>query len=175
MYGGDELRGVTLIGDALRSARHSSVLRRDVLNASVLALVLVFGILFLSFRSFFQVVLCLLPALCGIAASLIVMAFLQIELNLLTLGIAPLIIGIGVDDGVHIVDKLQRGRSLEGIFRETGSSMTMTTITTVAAFACLGFATYNGIQELGMVGAVGLITCLLASLHLVPICYRLSQ
>ncbi len=47
------------------------------------------------------------------------------------------------------------------------------TMTTVGAFACLVFATFTGVRELGLVGAVGLIVCLLASLHLIPLVYRL--
>jgi predicted exporter len=50
--------------------------------------------------------------------------------------------------------------------------MTITTLTTVAAFACLGLARFEGVRDVGLVGSVGLAVCLLASLHLIPLCYR---
>ncbi len=173
MLGGDELEGVQLMGDALRSDGHSSILRRDLAVASILSAFLVLVILWVQFRRLSRIIICLLPAICGMAAALLVMAILQIELNLFTLAIAPILIGLGVDDGIHIVQRLHSGQSLELVFQEAGSSMTMTTLTTVGAFACLGFARFDGIQELGLVGGIGLLVCLFASLHLVPVCYRL--
>ena len=103
------------------------------------------------------------------------MGLLGIELNILTLAIAPLLIGLGVDDGIHMVDRLARGESAEQVIRETGPAMTITTLTTISGFACLGLATFRGVRELGLVAAFGLVVCLLASLHLVPICYQLFQ
>jgi predicted exporter len=74
-----------------------------------------------------------------------------------------------------MVGRLHGGEEPEKVLREAGSSMTMTTLTTVAAFACLGLATFDGIREVGLVGSVGLVVCLLASLHLVPLVYRVAQ
>ena len=142
------------------------------LLATILSLLLVLGILAVEFRRVYHVALCLLPAICGIGSAFIVMGLLQIELNLLTLAIAPIILGIGIDDGIHIVQRLRRGDDIDQLFRETGSIMTMTTLTTVSAFACLGIASFDGIRELGLIGAVALSMCLIASLHLVPICFR---
>ena len=119
--------------------------------------------------------LCLLPLACGLSAALLLMAVLRIELNMLTLAVAPILVGIGVDDGIHMVGRLHRGEEPGKVLREAGSSMTMTTATTVAAFACLGLATFIGIREAGLVGAVGLVACLLASLHLVPLAYRVAR
>jgi predicted exporter len=177
--GGNDLAGVRVMGEALRSASHGEVLRRDALLATSLALMLVAGILWVQFRRLLESVLCLLPLACGIGAALLVMAVLRIELNMLTLAVAPILVGIGVDDGIHMVGRLHGGeppqKVLQKVLREAGSSMTMTTLTTVAAFACLGLATFDGIREVGLVGSVGLLVCLLASLHLVPLAYRAAQ
>jgi predicted RND superfamily exporter protein len=51
--------------------------------------------------------------------------------------------------------------------------MTMTTVTTAGAFACLGLASFGAVRQLGLIGSVGLVACLLASLHLIPLCFRL--
>ena len=59
--------------------------------------------------------------------------------------------------------------------REAGAAMTITTLTTIAGFACLGFATFRGVRELGLVAAFGLTVCLLASLHLLPVCFAIVR
>jgi predicted RND superfamily exporter protein len=100
------------------------------------------------------------------------MWFLGIKLNILSITIAPVLVGIGVDDGIHMVERLGAGQELRTVLREAGSSMTITTLTTVAALACLAFATFDGIREMGLVGGVGLLVCLLASLHLIPLGWR---
>lgn len=169
--GGPALQAVRFSGDAVRGATHTATLKRDILRATAVAFTLVGIVLVGRFRRLSLIVLCLVPLVCGISASLGVMGALGIELNILTLAIAPLLIGLGVDDGIHMVDRLARGESPSQVIRETGPAMTITTVTTIVGFACLGLATFRGVRELGLVAAFGLAVCLLASLHLVPICY----
>ncbi len=173
--GVDQSPDVTLAGDALRSARHTSVIRRAVVIATALAVVLVGGLLLLRFRRATWLVLCLAPLACGLSAALLVMWLLGIELNLLTITIAPVLVGIGVDDGIHMVERLGAGQDASTVLREAGASMTITTLTTIGALACLALATFAGIRELGLVGGVGLFVCLLASLHLIPLGWRIAS
>jgi predicted RND superfamily exporter protein len=111
----------------------------------------------------------LAPVVCGLGAALLIMRLFGIPLTLLTIALAPILVGIGVDDGVHVVDRLARGEDVDSVLRETGAAMTLTTLTTVGAFAALSLTTFTGIRELGLIGGVGLIVCLLASLHLIPL------
>ncbi len=171
--GVDDIAGVTLAGEALHAASLTRIIRRAVVIATLIAVLLVGGLLWLRFRRLALVALCLAPLACGLSAALLVMRLLGIELNQLTIAVAPVLVGIGVDDGIHMVERLRAGQGLGTVLRETGASMTMTTLTTVGALACLALATFAGIRELGLVGAVGLIVCLLASLHLVPLGWRL--
>lgn len=173
--GGPALEQVTFVSDALRGATHSATLRRDIALATGIALALVLGVLAARFRRVMPVLLCLVPLVCGISVALGAMALLHIELNILTLTIAPLLVGLGVDDGIHMMDRLTRGESPLEVIRETGAAMTITTLTTIAGFACLAFATFRGVRELGLIAALGLLVCLGASLHLLPICYELTQ
>ena len=169
--GGTALSEVRFAGDAVRGATHTATLKRDIGRATAIALGLVGIILVARFRRLSLIALCLVPLVCGISAALGLMGLLGIELNILTLAIAPLLIGLGVDDGIHMVDRLARGESPAQVIRETGPAMTITTFTTITGFACLGLATFRGVRELGLVAAFGLVVCLGASLHLVPLCY----
>ena len=159
----DDLEGTRLIGEALRSHGHAYALTRELARALFVVGILVIFLLWTQFRDVKALALCLLPPAVGIAVVLIVMALGGIPLNMLTLSITPLLVGIGIDDGIHVVERLRVGQPVRLIFREAGTSMTFTTLTTVAAFACMAFAQFDGVQEMGLLGAVGMVTALLAA------------
>jgi uncharacterized protein len=173
--GGPALRQVHWVGDALRSATRAPVLRRNMIAATALALSLTLLVLVLRFRRVDLVLLCMLPLVCGVAAALGAMALFGIELNILTLATTPLIVGLGSDDGIHIVDRLERGEPLAHVLAETGPPMVITTVTTIAGFACFAFARFPGVREMGLVAAWGLVVCLAASMQLVPMVYGMLR
>lgn len=110
----------------------------------------------------------LLPVLCGLSATVIVMGVTGIELNMLTLSVYPLIIGLGIDDGIHIVEQFRRGAGRVAVLARTGPALFATTITSVVAFACLGLADFVGVRDMGVLAAAGLTVSMLAALHLLP-------
>jgi hypothetical protein len=167
--GGPAFADVRFIGDALRGATHADRLRKDIVRATVLGLVLVGGLLWFQFRRAVPALLCILPLIAGIAAALGTMALLRIELNVLTLTVAPLLVGLCVDDGIHMMERLEQGESSLTVLHDNGAAMIITTATTIAGFACLAFATFRGMLELGLVASVGITVALGASLHLLPV------
>jgi predicted RND superfamily exporter protein len=67
------------------------------------------------------------------------------------------------------MERLEQGESPLTVLHDNGAAMIITTATTIAGFACLGFASFRGMLELGLVGSVGIIVALGASLHLLPV------
>ena len=143
-------------------------LRRGIHRATIATIVIVLLILWLQFRRLRLLALCMVPTLVGLSALAVLMAIFEIDLNLVTLSLAPILIGIGVDDGMHVVHRLQAGQSAPEVLVEAGASLTLTTMTTVAALLGLTIARFDGLAELGWLGSVSLLVCLSASLHLVP-------
>jgi len=167
-----DLPGVTLRDASLRPGEHARTIRRAAALATLVAIILVGSILTARFRRLSVILLCLVPLACAVSVAALVMRILGMELSLISITIAPILVGISVDDGIHMVDRLSDGQELNTVLGETGSSMTMTTLTTVGAFACLGLAATPGIRELGVVGAAGLVAALAASLQLIPLGWR---
>ena len=171
--GNPALTRVSFAGEALRGATHAGVLRRDMLVATALGVALNLLLLVLRFRRPVLVAICLLPMACGIVVVLGVMGLAGLELNILTIAVAPLLVGLGSDDGIHIVDRLERGEPATQVLADTGPPMFITTLTTIAAFACFGFARFPGLATVGLVTAFGLVVCLVASMQLVPLLYEM--
>jgi predicted RND superfamily exporter protein len=168
---GPALDSVAFAGDAIRGATHGATLRQDMLRATSLAVGITLTLLFWRFRRVGMVVLALVPLIAGVAAALATLGVLNLELNVLSLAIAPILIGIGSDDGIHIVERLHSGEPVAVVLAETGAPMMITTVTTIAAFACLALARFPGVREVGIVAAVGLSASLAAALWVVPRLY----
>ena len=82
----------------------------------------------------------------------------------------PLILGIGIDDGVHIIHRyrIEGPGKIRTVFTSTGRAVFLTSLTTMLAFGSLKFATYRGLGSLGMALFIGVGTCFLTSVIVLP-------
>ncbi len=159
---------VPRLGSAMKSlARH------DFLKLSWIAALLVFGVVMISFRG--RVVACLLavtPVVVGCVWTLGVWGRLGLSLDLLSLSVVPILIGIGIDDGLHAVHGTgSRIRSVSGLaesVRQSGLAMALTTLTTCVGFGSLATSSIPGLRNGGLLVAVGVLLCLLATLWILP-------
>ena len=99
-----------------------------------------------------------------------VMEVSGLQITLLNIMAIPMIIGIGIDDGVHIVHRYQiEGfKSHKQVFASTGRAVFLTSVTTMVGFGSLWFATYRGLGSMGIALFIGVGTCFLASVFVIP-------
>jgi hydrophobe/amphiphile efflux-3 (HAE3) family protein len=147
------------------------------LETSGLALILCLLILVIVFKSLSYGIVTLVVVLCGMSAE---MAFLYIvgwPLDIMTVTVASLVIGAGIDFGIHITHRFReqrydRGLSLEEsvqtTVRHVGRALIAGGLTTVGVFGILGISTMVPLRHFGWTVAVGLIFCLLGSLLVLP-------
>jgi len=173
--GGGKIEGVSLTGEGMQSVSHAHLLKREVLQVGLIALFWVAFILALAFRKLSLLAMTLLPLLSSVWLTLGIVGYLGIEMNFLTLSLTPILLGIGIDDGLHIMDRFRRGDSLRTLLKETGSGLTATSFTTAFAFLSFCIAENEVVREYGFVAALGIGICLLASLHLLPCIFSLSK
>jgi predicted RND superfamily exporter protein len=79
----------------------------------------------------------------------------------------PLVLGLGIDYGVHIVHRLRKA-SVEEAVSTTGRAIVVASLTTVAAFATLCLAHTEALIGMGLAAAAGIAACLLWSLVFLP-------
>ena len=84
--------------------------------------------------------------------------------------IVPLIVGMGIDNGVHILHRyLEDGRqNIPNTIFHTGRAVVMCTATTMAGFGSLVFSRYGGLSSMGAVANIGMITSLIAAIIVLP-------
>jgi uncharacterized membrane protein YdfJ with MMPL/SSD domain len=115
-------------------------------------------------------ILAIAPVVFGTTVTFGALCWAQLDFNVLTTLVVPLIIGLGVDDGIHVVHRLREGQG-ESVVDATcsvGRAIVMTTATTCTSFATLLFTDHAGLEGMAIVLMVGLPLCLWASVTLVP-------
>ena len=126
------------------------------------------AVLWLDFRSIWLALLAALPLAVGIAQTLGLMGLVGIDLNPANLIGIPLILGIAVDYGVHILhDALERPGPYR-ISPSTANAVLVDALTTILGFGALMVASHRGLESLGRVLTLGVATCTLTALILLP-------
>lgn len=145
-------------------------IKTDGVRMMAIALVVALLILMWGFGNPLRAVFTLLPVGLGIFWMLGVAGFLGLHLDFFNVIILPVLIGAGVDDGVHFYSHYrEQGRgSVGAVMRSLGGALVMTTITSSIGFAGLAVTDYGGLQSMGYLAIIGLGTTLLGTLLVLP-------
>ena len=155
----------------------SSVLRESILEDAVLGVVLGFVVvgflLWLDYRRLSDTLLTLAPLMMGMVWMLGAMAMLGIAMNFMNIFVTTMIIGIGVDYGVHAIHRYReiqkRGRGrLDREVVETGKAIAMAALSTMIGFGSLSLSHYPGLRSMGLVAILGALSTCLVSLTVLP-------
>ena len=157
-------------GMPLVAAKLEEYMKRDYTVSTLLALFLIVITLWRSTRNVRHALLAACPLILGYIWMLGGMRMLGIDFSFLSIMISPLLIGVGVDNGIHILHRYLEERSIspDGAI-ERAAAMTavpiiVTSLTTMLVFASLLIARTPGLRELGSTAILGLGFCLLFSL-----------
>jgi hopanoid biosynthesis associated RND transporter like protein HpnN len=155
-------------GNPLQAYEASLEMKRSYEQAALYSLIVILAVLWLDFRSVVHALLAALPLALGMAQTLGLMGLVGIDLNPANLIGIPLILGIAVDYGVHIVhDALERPGPYR-ISASTANSVLVDALTTILGFGALMVASHKGLESLGRVLTLGVTTCTITSLVLLP-------
>ena len=96
------------------------------------------------------------------------MGLCNVQLNPANIMTLPLVIGIGVTNGIHILNRYAEEQTPNILARSTGKAVLVSGLTAIAGFGSLILAKHQGIQSLGYVMSCGLATCMIAGLTFLP-------
>ncbi len=158
----------TVAGTPIQVYESSHIMRRAFLFAGGYALIAVVVLVFLDFYSWRMLVLCLAPLAAGVFYLVICMGATGTNLNLANFFAVPILLGIGVDNAIHLLHRFQETGSVEDTVHTTGTTLTLTSLTTTIGFGSLLLAHHRGLQSLGGLMVLGVLSCWFASLVLLP-------
>ena len=141
------------------------IIGRDGRNAALLTLVIIFLLLWFDFGSVRYALMAMIPLAAGMLWMIGLMHLTGQQLTVMNVMGLPMILGIGIDDGVHIVHRWQnegKGK-IHTVFASTGKAILLTSLTTMLAFGSLTFSIWRGFGQLGAALFVGVGACFLTT------------
>jgi len=142
-----------------------SVIGNDGKNAALLTILVVFLLLWLDFRKIKYAVIAMIPLVTGFIWMVGLMKLTGMQLTVVNVMGLPMIIGIGIDYGVHIVHRWrseEKGK-VNKIFASTGKAIFLSALTTMLAFGSLIFSIWRGFGSLGAAMFIGVGACFLST------------
>jgi predicted RND superfamily exporter protein len=143
---------------------------RDGRNAAFLTLAVVFILLWIDFRKPWYALIAMIPLALGAFWMVGLMNLTGILLSMMTVMGVPLIIGIGIDDGVHIMHRWRHegNGKIRIVYSSTGKAILLTSLTTMFAFGSLVFSVMPGFGLLGGALFLGVGACFLTTAIVLP-------
>ena len=158
------LAGWETLGGAL-----STLVRQDLEQQMLPIIGLIVLTLFVTFRRWQDLVLSVLLLSVGMTALAATMSLLGVGWNLASLAAIPLLLGTGIDYGIHVLLSLQRcDNDVRLVQATTGRAVFFSGMTTVIGFSSLFFAGNRGISSLGLACCLGTVWILIIVLWLLP-------
>jgi predicted RND superfamily exporter protein len=131
---------------------------------------LVLLVLLVDFRNLRDTLLAVVPLTMGILWTVGGMRLLGLQLNFANMVGVLLIIGVGIDNGVHVVHRvrLEGSEGIDVVLRHTGRAVVISSLTTMVGFGSLALADHAGLASLGKMLLLGVGACLVCSLVVLP-------
>lgn len=161
---------LVLYNNVLQSLFRSQILTLGAVFAAILLMFL------LLFRSIPLALITLAPNALAAGIVLGVMGLAGIPLDIMTITIAAIVVGIGVDDCIHYVHRFIKEFAVDRDYRATmyrchnsiGRAMYYTTLTVVVGFSTLTLSNFNPSIYFGLLTVLAMIAAVLGALLLLP-------
>ncbi len=132
--------------------------------------------LWIFIKSLRTTLLVLIPNLLPLTILAIFMSLLDIPLDVTTAMITPIMLGIAMDDTIHLVYKYRRSESIKGTpakrmnnaMEYTGSALISTTIALVGGFLIISSSAVPSVRDFGLLCAVTVLIALITDMFYLP-------
>jgi hypothetical protein len=160
--------GDNVTGEPVQLYEYTTLLKESYQQAALYALAAIALMVFLHFRSMACVILSLLPVAIGSTWTAGLMGLFGIPFNPANIMTLPLVIGIGVTNGIQILNRVAEEQHPRILAKSTGKAVLVSGLTALTGFGSLTLAKHQGLQSLGFVMAIGIAACLVAALTFLP-------
>ena len=162
---------VVLYNNMLQSLFSSQI---QTIGVVFVAIMLMFAMLFRNMR---LAVIAIIPNMIAAGSVLGVMGWLSIPLDMMTITIAAICIGIGVDDTIHYVHRIREEYEKDGDYwgaarrshNSIGRAMYYTSLTITLGFSILAFSNFIPTIYFGLLTGFSMVMALLANMTLLPL------
>jgi hopanoid biosynthesis associated RND transporter like protein HpnN len=155
-------------GTPVQLLEYTTLLKNSYIEAAYYSLGAIIILVFIHFRRIGSVLLALVPVAIGTLWTAALMSLLDVPFNPANIMMLPLVVGIGVTNGIHILNRFSEEHNPSILSRSTGKAVIVSALTTIAGFGSLMVAKHQGIQSLGIVMSIGVGMCMLVAITFLP-------
>lgn len=143
----------------------------EVITISIASLLVILVTLLVTQKNLKFAAIAILPLCLGILFTLSTLSLLNIKVSLYNLIGLPLILGIGIDNGIHVVHACRESfeNTNQKAFLKVGPALFLTALTSMIGFGFLSFYSHPGISSLGVVAFIGIGWCFIITIIFLPI------
>ena len=168
---------VEITGEAVLRHDEMEQARLDTETAALISLVLTALIFIVSCREILRPLMATFCLLIGICYTLGFATLTVGRLNILSITLVPILIGLAIDYGVHLIfryeEEVRQGQSprlaIGKALGFTGIGVITNALTIAGAFYFMMLTDFKGMQEMGLIAGTGVIVCLVPMLTLLPL------
>ena len=134
-------------------------------------------IVYLTFRNLRVLLIVLIPIIFGIVVTFGLLLLVRHRFSFMSITAIPLIIGIGIDNGIHLVQRYL-GNEPDGILaiaKASGAALIQSNLTTIVGFGALMASSFTPLAEMGLVTSLGVALALVGGLCLIPAVILLGE
>lgn len=167
---------VTITGGLALMMELSDYITWSQIKSLGLALVVISGILIFVFGSTRAGLIAVIPNMIPAVLTFGLLGLLGEPLDADTMIIAPIIIGIAVDDTIHFITHYRNEvlidgdiiRALRTTIKEVGQAIVFTSLILGLGFSIMGFSSHLGSSNMGKYGTLAIFAALMCDLFLLP-------
>ena len=150
-------------------------IQKTQISSTLIAIVFAAITLILIYRSVDLGIIAVFPTILASIWILATMTLLGITLNVLTVMVTALTIGLGIDYAIHIVERYREERehktesqAIETTIVRTGSALLISGLTTVSGFAVLFLSPMPLVRNFGIITAATIIYSMFIAIFVLP-------
>lgn len=167
--------GTILTGFADLERGLARTMQEELPRVVLASLAIVVVMLGLSLRRASRVVLAVVVLVIEVAIVLALSKILGVRWHLYDALVLPVLLGITLDEVLFLLEAYGRTRSIEAALVEQAPLGATTALTTAAGFGALVVCRFDGLVDVGKVGALGSTVGLVVSLVVIPSVFRLTN
>jgi len=139
-------------------------------QAFISAIVLISILLLVLLRNLRQVLIVMAPLLLAGVFTASATVLFAIPFNFANIIALPLLLGIGVDSGIHMVSRARTDNAQLGNLMQTSTprAVLLSALTTIASFGTLGLSSHPGTASMGQLLTIGVLLTMLCTLLVLP-------
>jgi predicted RND superfamily exporter protein len=156
-------------GDLMVTIASADTVVKSFKQAILYAVVAITVLLLIYLRNLRETLFILIPLFLAGIFTCAFTVVLGIEFNFANIIALPLLLGLGVDNGVHIVHRAKSDTSGKGLLQtSTARAVLFSSLTTLLSFGNLAFSPHRGTASMGWLLTIGVFFVLLATLIVLP-------